>query len=487
MAIATAYYGINMETATTWYGNITVSTNTHIQIGYHGYIQNYYGNFSYDRYGLSGGTVNATDYFEYGRKIYQITGGNYSALTIERYINNADIVGLFSHVLLGHDTLNGSPQADTLLGFHGNDKLYGNGGNDVLKGGSGNDIMNGGIGADTMIGGSGNDTYYVDNIYDRVYETISTDSNANAGGIDKINSSVSYDLSTHAGVRYVENLSLVGTAAINGTGNNLNNVLIGNGAANTLYGLNGNDTLKGGAGHDTLFGGNGHDTLLGDTGNDLLEGGAGNDILDGGSGIDTANYSRTGAAVTVNLTKSTRQDTLGAGWDTLIQIENVTGSRYGDRLYGNSENNTLRGENGNDILSGGAGKDTLIGGYGNDFLNGGVGSDVLTGGAGKDIFIFNTQLSSSNIDKITDFVATEDTIRLDNTIFTKLSQTGLLNSAYFASNEAGAARDSNDYIVHNARTGALSYDADGSGSGSAVLFATLLPGSNINSSNFVVI
>ena len=487
MAIATAYYGVNMESGKIWYGYITVANSTLIQIGHGGYIQNYYGNFSYNQYGLSGGTVTSTDYFEYGHKIYQITGGRYSALTVERYLNGADSMGLFSYVFQGHDTLNGSAQADTLLGYLGNDKLYGNAGNDILKGGGGNDILNGGSGADTMLGGSGNDTYYVDNIYDMVFETISIGSNANAGGIDKVNSSVSFDLSAHAGVRYVENLSLVGIATIHGTGNNLNNILVGNGAANTLYGLNGNDTLKGGGGNDSLFGGNGHDTLLGGTGNDLLEGGAGNDVLDGGAGIDTAYYANMAAAVTVNLTTSTRQDTVGAGWDTLIQIENVTGSRYSDRLYGNNANNTLRGENGNDILSGAGGNDTLLGGSGNDLLNGGIGSDVLTGGSGKDIFIFNSKLGSSNVDKITDFVAAEDTIRLENAIFSKLTKLGLLHSSYFVANETGTARDGNDYIVHNTRTGALSYDADGSGSGAAVQFATLINGATISSNNFVVI
>ena len=210
-------------------------------------------------------------------------------------------------------------------------------------------------------------------------------------------------------------------------------------------------------------------------------------MLDGSVGTDTAYYASATAAVTVNLGLSGAQNTGGAGFDTLISIENLIGSRYNDRLTGDAGNNLLRGESGNDILNGGAGNDTLLGGYGNDLLNGGTGSDVLTGGAGKDTFIFNTQLGSSNIDKITDFVATEDIIRLENDIFTKLQKTGVLNSAYFAANAAGTALDGNDYIVYNTTTGALSYDADGSGAGAAVQFATLTNGATISNTNFVVI
>ena len=85
----------------------------------------------------------------------------------------------------------------------------------------------------------------------------------------------------------VENLTLTGTAAINGTGNGLNNTITGNSAANTLNGLAGNDTLNGMAGDDTLDGGLGNDTLNGGVGNDTLKGGLGNDRILGGKGIDT--------------------------------------------------------------------------------------------------------------------------------------------------------------------------------------------------------
>ncbi|MFM6278987.1 MAG: calcium-binding protein, partial [Dolichospermum sp.] len=84
----------------------------------------------------------------------------------------------------------------------------------------------------------------------------------------------------------VENLTLTGAAAINGTGNAGNNVIIGNGANNILTGNAGNDTLNGGAGNDNLNGGDGNDLLLGGAGNDTLNGVAGNDTLNGGAGND---------------------------------------------------------------------------------------------------------------------------------------------------------------------------------------------------------
>ncbi|MFM2275490.1 MAG: hypothetical protein RL211_1362, partial [Pseudomonadota bacterium] len=120
--------------------------------------------------------------------------------------------------------------------------------NNVLTGNAGNNVLTGGAGADTMAGGAGNDTYVVDNTADVVTEAASA-------GTDTVQASVSYTLGGN-----LENLTLTGTAAINGTGNTLNNVLTGNSAANTLTGGAGSDTLNGGAGADSLVGGAGNDT-----------------------------------------------------------------------------------------------------------------------------------------------------------------------------------------------------------------------------------
>ena len=249
----------------------------------------------------------------------------------------------------GNDTLNGGFGNDTLNGGLGNDRLNGGFGADTLNGGFGNDTLNGGFGADTMNGGFGNDTYVVDNVGDVV-----NDPNFGfiSGGNDTVESSITYTLGAT-----VENLTLTGLAAIDGTGNANNNVINGNSANNVLSGLAGNDTLNGGFGADTLNGGLGDDQLNGGFGADTLNGGFGDDQLNGGFG-----------------------------------------------------NDQLNGEFGNDTLNGGIGADTLNGGIGNDTLSGGLGRDILTGGGGlfaRDTFDYNSTDESQpgffNRDVITDF------------------------------------------------------------------------------------
>lgn len=539
MAIATAYYGVDMDTASTWYGDVTFTNSTHIQTSYGGYVQNYYGSFIYDFNGLSGGTVTSTNYYEFGYKTYEITGGSYSALAVESYTTSGDISGLFSYVFSGNDTFNGSAEADTLNGFGGNDILRGNGGDDLLKGEIGNDILNGGTGADTMLGGAGSDTYYVDNTGDRVFETTTTTGTANAGGTDKVNSSITFNLSASTGLSFVENLTLIGSSTINGIGNALNNTLVGNGANNVLNGMTGADIMQGGAGNDTYYVDNavdkvyetttttsgidagGADTVysylssytLGNfvengrvmsagaanlTGNSLsntLYAGKGDNVLIGGSGTDTLSYAygangTTGVKVSLNTTAA--QSTGGSGADTISGFERLTGSSYNDSLSGNSGANILRGGNGNDTLSGGIGADTLYGDAGNDQLRGGTGNDILYGGAGQDFFRFDSLLGTSttpNIDQIKDFVVADDTIQLENSIFTKFgtTTTGTINAAYFKANTTGLAADSNDYITYETDTGKLCYDADGNGAGASVQIALLGINLALTSADFYLV
>ncbi len=246
------------------------------------------------------------------------------------------------------------------LGYIVGDRIFGGAGNDYLNGYLGNDYLDGGAGADLMIGWEGNDTYVVDNLGDTIQEAYTGGSFSDAGGEDLVMATISYTLGD-----YFENLTLVGKTNINGTGNSLDNIIIGN-----------------------------------------------------------------------------------------------TGSN---------------------ILIGGQGSDTLIGG---------LGKDTLTGGSGSDVFIFNTVPNTkTNLDTITDFNVTDDTIQLENSVLTGLgSATGTLDSSMFRSG-AGVttAGDSSDRIIYNTTSGALFYDADGTGATAAVQIALIGNQANLTAADLVII
>lgn len=158
--------------------------------------------------------------------------------------------------------------------------MTGNDGSNWIKGERGDDILDGGGGADALIGCGGNDIYAVDNAADTVDEAASDSFGGTAGGIDMVRSSISFSLAnaTHV-LGSVENLALLGTAAINGTGNGLANLIDGNDGTNTLSGGAGADSLRGNGGNDALISGDGSDVLAGGPGNDRLTGGLGNDFF----------------------------------------------------------------------------------------------------------------------------------------------------------------------------------------------------------------
>lgn len=189
-----------------------------------------------------------------------VYGGLIANINLGSDISGASIVSdKYDNWMFGNDLNNnitGSLVGDTLVGRGGNDVLKGSRGKDSLYGGSGNDILNGGTGADKMYGGSGNDIYFVDTTLDRVSEKFGE-------GIDKIKTKISYVNPIN-----VENLELIGSENISGTGNALKNVIDGNVGGNALFGNSGNDTLRGWAGNDKLDGGADRDKLFGGAGAD---------------------------------------------------------------------------------------------------------------------------------------------------------------------------------------------------------------------------
>ena len=219
----------------------------------------------------------------------------------------------------GTDTL---ASIESLFGSNFADGLTGNVHANVLSGGTGNDTLDGGGGADTLVGGAGDDNYAIDSVADVVTE-------AAAGGIDTVYSSLA---ATTLGAN-VENLRITSTGAANGTGNTL---------ANVFWAADGNN------------------------------------VLNGGGGIDTLSYLYSSGGVNISLALTTAQATVGSGTDTVLNIENLVGSAFGDQLQGSGIANRLEGGDGIDLLIGAGAADVLAGGSGGDyFIYNGAGDSTL--------------------------------------------------------------------------------------------------------------
>ncbi|HNY64459.1 MAG TPA: calcium-binding protein [Deltaproteobacteria bacterium] len=287
---------------------------------------------------LDGGTGNDTLMGGAGNDTYVVdTPGD---VIVENPAEGIDTVSCSFTCALASEVENLTLTGAAAISGTGNDLdnyLTGNSAGNSLTGGAGNDTLDGCAGSDTMRGGPGDDTCCIDSPSDMVIE--------NAGeGIDTIRSSITYTLGST-----FENLTLTGTAAISGTGNDLDNRLTGNSAGNTLTGGAGNDTLDGSAGADTLAGGTGDDTYVVDSTSDRI-------TENPGEGTDTVLSS-----VTWTLGSDLENLTL-TGTSSIGGI----GNSLGNYLIGNSASNTLAGGEGNDTLDGGAGADTLAGGFGDD-------------------------------------------------------------------------------------------------------------------------
>ncbi|MDQ6434370.1 cadherin domain-containing protein [Mesorhizobium sp. LHD-90] len=315
----------------------------------------------------------------------------------------------------------------------------------TITGGNGGDTLDGLGGADILIGIGGDDTYVVNNVGDQVVEAADE-------GFDTVRSSVTYTLGSD-----VDQLILTGSGGLGGTGNELNNSLIGNTGANTLDGGLGLDILTGGSGNDTYIvtdvgdtiveaagAGTGTDTVrtslvsylldtnvenliftgganFAGTGNalaNIITGGDGNDTLTGGLGdtlrglagndtyvvdISTATVTE-GSNAGIDIVQSSANFTLGANLENLMltgTASNGTGNGLANVIMGNSSSNTLSGQGGNDRLIGADGNDTLTGGTANDVYVFGesFGRDVISGfsltGSSSDQIEFSNSVFTS--------------------------------------------------------------------------------------------
>jgi Ca2+-binding RTX toxin-like protein len=368
--------------------------------------------------------------------VEQAGGGVESVLSAGNWSLRATLENL---VLTGAAASNGSGNLlDNLM--RGNDaanRLFGIDGDDTLQGGDGDDVLEGGTGADLLEGGAGNDLHLVDNAADVVVE-------AAEGGLDSVIASVSWALG--AGV---ETLLLRG-AAISGTGNALDNRLVGTGAANRLEGGEGADTLDGAAGADTMEGGAGDDTYLVNSALDRV-------AEDPGGGVDTVR-------TTVSLVLFENVERLLLMGDAAVQgIGNalgnaLSGTALANRLAGLGGNDILNGFEGADTIEGSEGRDRLLGGAGDDILVGGAGEDTLTGGDGADLFRFDAP--GDGLDLIVDFAAGGDGIAISASGFGLALAEGALDPAFFATDAPTAA---SGQFVHLTATGLLAFDPDGTG------------------------
>ena len=372
--------------------------------------------------------------------------------------------------------ITGTSGADTLNGTSGDDRILGLGGNDTLNGNAGNDFLDGGTGTDTMVGSTGDDTYVVDDPGDIVTESSST------GGIDTVLSSVTRTLVTNQ-----ENLTLTGTAAISGTGNTLNNILIGNVAANTLSGETGADSMTGGGGNDTyvvdnvgdtatenldegtdtvqssvtftlganlenltltgttamngtgnaldnmLTGNSAVNVLTGAAGNDTLDGGTGADQMAGGIGDDTYVRDNTSDVITENANEGIDTVQTSLAYTLAANIENLmltgssnisgTGNALDNTIIGNAGRNTLTGGAGNDWLDGDTNRDTLAGGTGDDTYVVDQSSDSITENANEGIDTVRSTLAwtlGSNLENLT-LLGTANINAIGNTLANALT------------------------------------------------------------------
>lgn len=301
-----------------------------------------------------------------------------------------------------------------------------------------------------LYGGTGDDIFTVSSPTQIVDES-------RGGGTDTVMSSISFSLkdTTHT-IGNVENLTLTGTANLNGTGNGL---------ANTLVGNSGNNILDGSTGADHMSGRAGNDTYVIDNAGDVAD-------ETGSSGSDTVRASTSFSLADVKHAAGTIENL------TLTGTANLSAT-------GNNTANILTGNDGSNTINGGKGADQLSGGLGNDKLFGKAGADTLTGGGGADSFVFDVKPDNGSVDRIRDFSsATGDKLLLDHSIFAALSLSGFSDENFVLGTKA---LEADDKLIYDQASGILSFDADGSAAGAAIHVADLDNSAALHFKDFLLV
>ena len=418
--------------------------------------------------------------------------------------------------------VSGGSGGNIINGDSGNNNLVGTAVADTLYGFAGNDTLTGGLGSDVSFGGIGNDTFVVGGTSDLVTEF------AGEGTNDVVQSAGSFALSAGSEVEVIETTNAAGTTTISLTGNALAQSITGNAGINSLNdgGAGLADTLTGLAGNDIYYVANAG-TII----NEVAGGGTVDRVaasisftLAADDDVEQMTTNASGGTTAINLTGNLlKQSITGNAGNNILN----TGGGAADTMTGLAGNDTYVVRNGGDVIIEGAGQgladrvnaavsfvlnanddieilatnnaslitainltgnalaQTVTGNAGENHLDGKAGVDVLTGGAGNDTFAFSTAFAS-NIDSVTDYVVANDTIELDNSVFTGLI-VGTLTAAEFLSSPSGTATTAAQRIIYNSTTGALSFDADGNGVGAAVQFATLSAGLAMVAGEFSIV
>jgi Ca2+-binding RTX toxin-like protein len=363
----------------------------------------------------------------------------------------------------GGDTYN---SIENLAGSGFDDRLRGDDGDNVLTGQGGDDRLRGGRGDDTLLG----DFAYQGDAPPRPglgtgYATL---------GPDATNNSIAtaFDISNNFSLAedpdIFDSTTILHTT-VNATGNGQGGFYSIDLAAGTVITID----------IDGIADPNIHDSyvrLLDSNGNVVAENDDGGDDPGSDSGRDSSAVfvvQETGTYYIVQGSWS--PDAPGSGWAEVVP----EGSTY--------EVNVSVEFPPAPVQPGEAGSDRLEGGRGDDLLDGGLAADLLSGGSGADSFQFSTALGSDNVDQITDLDVIDDLILLDSLIFQGAGPDGALAFGAFYKSAAGTAYDASDRIIYDTDSGALSYDADGSGEGTAILFAQLGTNLNLTADNFVII
>jgi Ca2+-binding RTX toxin-like protein len=299
----------------------------------------------------------------------------------------------------------------------------------TIAGNAGANIIDGGTGADTLVGRGGDDSYIVRDGLANVHESAGE-------GSDIVYAAASYRLRDGQSLEFLLAHDAASTADLNLVGNALAQVIAGNAGANIIDGAGGADTLVGRGGNDTY--------LVRDAGTFVYEtAGEGSDVI----------YT----AVSYALTSDSSIEFLLADNAAATTALNLAGNEHAQLIAGNEGANTIAG---------------------------GGGADTLVGRGGEDGFAFTAPLGNGNVDWIYDFNVAADTVLLDDAVFAGLTPGALAAGAFVT---GSAAADADDRVIYDAAAGSLLFDADGSGAGAAVLFATLDAGLALTAGDFLVV